>query len=138
MPLNENEAEIAQTLVDLSNITHLNYHLYDGDVSKRNINRTRIGIQTHQYLKNSNTAYNPSFFEFAVRSFDYFQSLQPTDEKKETPDFLSVLWYILEDSGLKLPQNVMSLMKYDRNHLIKDAHTIEIELKIMTILRKKY
>lgn len=138
MSLSEKESEVARSLVDLCNITHLNYSLYDGDVSKRNINRTRIGIHTHQYLKKCGIDYNPSFFEFAVRSFDYFQSLQPADEKKETPDFLSVLWYILEDFELTLPENVMSLMKYDRNHLIKDAKTVEVELKIMTILRKKY
>jgi len=138
MSLSETEREIANTLVDLRNKTNLNYHLYHSDIGKRNIYRTRIGIQTHWYLKNYNKAYNPNFFEFAVRSFDYFQSLQTVDEKKETPDFLSILWHILEDFELELPQNVMSLMKYDRVSLVKDERTIEIEQKIMTILRKKY
>ena len=138
MSLSQKESEVATSLVHLCNTTHLNYSLYDGDVSIRNINRTRIGIHTHQYLKNCDIAYNPSFFEFAVRSFDYFQSLQPADEKKETPDFLSVLWYILEDQQLTVPLSVISLMKYDRKNLVKDEKTIEIEQKIMTILRKRY
>ena len=106
------------------------------DLPTSNIKRTYFAIRVHNYLKNSHIDYNSYPFEFAIKSFNYYQSLQPDGEKKETPDFLSVLWYILDDYYLKLPKNITSIIEYDRKTIIKDLKAIEIEKSIIGVLKK--
>jgi len=121
------EDEVADILVNFShNIT----------LSTNNINRTYFAIRVHNFLKISNIDYNSYPFEFAIKSFNYYQSLQPDGQKKEVPDFLSVLWYMLDEYYSKLPKNIKSVIEYDRKTIIKDLRAIEIEKSIIGVLKK--
>ena len=126
------EEEVADILVNFSSTINL---------PTDNIKRTYLAMRIHSFLKdyslsNDQINYNSYPFEFAIRSFNYYQSLQPIDQKKETPDFLSVLWYILDDYYSRLPSKIRSLIDFDRKTIIKDLKAIEIEKSIIRVLNK--
>jgi len=135
----KDELIVANSLINLYNSTYFDDQLYNENKENRNYNRTKIAIQISNYLKLNNEKYNYYFFEKLINAFKYFQKNNKENQPRIPPDFLSILWKILNKQeelyGLIINTNIVIIMDHAFVDLNKTNDEIEIENKLLNLFK---